>query len=377
MKVRLIAILLILVMGMQSCDSNEKEFEWTDDIANITNKNIHQWLRKAPLGEEWNPYADNENQAVITNEKQVFPFLGGFYNEEGKLTSSGDNRDIFIDETVIYKDPELGESFVHAALLYEPEEAFIKDFYSEMGNVLMSGVDAIHESYQADLTQTQIFNKNKTYKTAVYWVHSGYHTFLMGFYQQGKLVFQLAFPCVDKERGLAKLQQVNQSLELNIKEWEAAEAKDLEKTKKAQSFWEDPYYGIYLNNLVPQMRVKIKNTNYKKYKSQIAKEEGVDYLFGYVNGEGEHKLRFSMKELAVSKEEYEDEMTDFNVLPNENGIGPVYLIKQEIDGNLIELEAETFFRKGKVLKISATYPTQDSAANKEINGVLTHLHIYR
>ncbi|UII26842.1 hypothetical protein LVD15_26715 [Fulvivirga maritima] len=375
MKVRLMVILLAMLAGMQGCDSKKKKFEWTDDIAAITDKNIRQWLRKAPFDEEWDPHANSGDNLVTTNEKQVFPFLGGIYNEEGRLRSTGDGREVFTDETVIFKDPEFGESFVHAALLYDPEEVFMSSFYSETGNVLMSGADAIHESYRADLTETSVYANENRYKTAIYWVYSGYQSYLMGFYQQGKLVFQVAFPCNNHGKGLAKLKEVSEKLGLKIKEWEAAGEDDLEKTEDKQSFWKDPYYGIYIDGFFPQMSVKIKNTPYKKYKNQIAKEEGVDYLFGYVNEDGEHKLSFSMKEISVTREQYEKEMNEVNVLPNENGRGPVYVIKQEVAGNVIEVEAETYFKDDKVLKISATYPTQDSAANEEINDVLTHLRI--
>jgi len=46
----------------------------------------------------------------------------------------------------------------------------------------MSGVNATHDSYTANLSETLLHTKNKNYKATVYWVDANSKTYLFEFY---------------------------------------------------------------------------------------------------------------------------------------------------------------------------------------------------
>src|SRR5699024_411549 len=76
---------------------------------------------------------------------------------------------------------------------------------------------------------------------------ANYQNYLLGFYQQGQLVFETVVPLRggDTLATLDKLKEINQRLGLHIPEWENAEVTGLQKVKQPKTFWQDPFLGMY------------------------------------------------------------------------------------------------------------------------------------
>lgn len=373
---RLFQFLIVGILFIISCDK-ERPFEWTAELGVITGKDLKSWLQTAPFEGEWDPAADEDGKFLITNIDQVFPFLGKFENADDNFDADHNNSDIFSKQTIIFKDPIWGESFVHAVLLYEPEELFLNDYYSEMGNVVFSGADAINESYTARLTETMLYKNNAQYKTGIYWVSANYQTYLMGFYQKGKLVLQFAFPCKEKGDGLMKIKEVNQVLGLNISEWSKATVAELEVNPTPVSFWKDPYYPLYTSQMLPDLQVKINTTPFEMSVYRIAADYGVDYLFSYDNEAGNYTLSFLREATDLDQVQYEKAKADLKSIPIENDNGRVYIVDKTAADGHIHLKAETYLRDNKFVKIVAEYPISDSSAENQVQEILNSLRIRR
>jgi len=79
-------------------------------------------VKKSPFKGLWN-YKGDANTMVVTNIEQVFPFTSKFKNKNFK------DSDIYEAETIIFKDPTFGESFVYAVLTYEPKKFYLTNFF--------------------------------------------------------------------------------------------------------------------------------------------------------------------------------------------------------------------------------------------------------
>src|SRR5690606_30819467 len=99
-----------------------------------------------------------EDQTVFTNAAQVFPFLGRYYDAVGELRYARNEPDnpIFQQETMLYQDPQWGDLFVNATLLYDDEEVFLDTYYGKGGNVLFGGADAAMATHTATLAETAV-----------------------------------------------------------------------------------------------------------------------------------------------------------------------------------------------------------------------------
>ncbi len=368
---------LILLLLLCAC-KKERVFEYPKDLKKITNGNLKSWLEKAPFEGLWD-YSGDSNTMIITNFDQVFPFAGKFKNENNNFKGRNyQNGDIYQKELVIFKDPSFGESFVYAALTYKPEELFLRDFYSEMGNVIMSGANAIHDSYTASLSETKVFEKNKKYKTVLYWVSSNNKTYLFGFYQKKNLLFQFGFPANinAKTKVLQKLKQLNNSLGLNIKEWTHLTEEQLEITQEPKSFWKDPFYGLYRKNFLHQLSVKLKNTKFKEASSKLTSAKNVDYLFFYEENKKNYNITFTKEKTALTSLDYEKSLADFE---HKNIAGyydrKLFITKVKTEAETVITYAEIYFKDYSILKITAEYPVNDTKAKAQLFDILENLRI--
>lgn len=227
-------IVFFACLVLVSC---ERKPEWNAEIVKLTNKDIQSWLKTAPFEGLWDPYANvSSDEYVFTNVQSVFPFMGSYKNSGDSLN---EKEDIYSKDFYVFKDPDYGQSFVHATLLYESEPLYLESSYRESANIIFSGAASAGQYTSSSLEETTILAENKQYRTGVYWVYQNRNYFLMGFYQKDNLVFQVALPCSLKEasKGLNKLKEVSKVLNLNIEEWKNATVKDLRKTHKTSSFW--------------------------------------------------------------------------------------------------------------------------------------------
>jgi len=372
MKKHLILFLLLLL----NCH-NKKPFEWTDDLKPITGTNLKQWIEKSPFDNLWNSHKNNNDNIVIDNRNQVFPFMGKFKNENNNFKNYKTNGDIYKEETALFNDSQFGESFVYAALLYNSQELFLQPALSEMGNVAFSGANAINKRYYANLSETKIYNKNKTYKTAIYWVDANRKKYLFGFYQRGQLVFQFGFPCNmnNRSEGLKKIKEINQSLNLNVKEWANAQETDLNINNTPQSFWENPFIGIYHNKYtLPDVQVKTKNTGLKKLNKNLSYQKGVDYVFAHKNKQ--LLISFKRETTTVTAQEFVNKFKHGKQIITNNK-DQLFITNEEVKNGQVIMDIETYFKNTSILKIQISYPENDNKAKEQLLDILNNLKIQK
>lgn len=111
--------ILTLVFGfsfLSSCDffsSSNKDFQWNDEVATLTGKDLKSWLRNAPFSNE---LKGNDNEVMFSNAEQVFPFLGKYYNSVERQTKNYSDPEaghIYQTETILFQDPHWGDLFVN------------------------------------------------------------------------------------------------------------------------------------------------------------------------------------------------------------------------------------------------------------------------
>jgi len=372
---RYIVIFLFLCLGCQ----NQRKFEWSKELEQMTNKNITAWIEKSPFNGNWNTNKTSD-KITIDNRAQVFPFMGKFKNEANNFRNfSGIDSDIYQKETIIFKDSNFGESFVYASLIYKMEELFLDDFYSENGNPFFSGQNAINQNYSAKLSETMLYNKNDKYKAVVYWVNSNNKTYLFGFSQKEKLLLQFGFPSdlKNKQKGLKKIKEINLALNLNIKEWSQATEEKLEINNNPKSFWKDHYTGIYYNkHTIPEVRIKIRNTNFKELKSKYINQKGVDYIFAYEKEDKKHMISFKRFKTTLNREQYENGFKKSKCVLNKHyGNEKMFITKEKIINGYVIIDTETYFKDHSYLKIQISYPENNIKAKDELLDILTNIKI--
>ena len=369
--------LLLLWILIASCE-NGRPFEWTEEEMARTGGDLKAWIRKAPFQGEWDPEAGNENSYVITNIAQVFPFLGKFENEEANFVNDYTGQsDVYDKATVIFKDPDWGEVFVFAMLTYTPQPLFLKDFYSEMGNVALSGTQAIHESHTAKLTETKLLENRGTNKANVYWVLSNQQQYLSGFYQNGRLVLQFAFPCPDTTKGLTKLKAINKALGIHNTSWDVADENKLTATRTNTSFWKDPYFGMQWTRFIPEVSARVNNTPFERYNSRAASAMGVDYLFKYEDDTGQYMLSFSLEKREIDQENYEAAKQGVKFFDIQNDTRKVYILEERNSQNEIHVKAEAYYKDNQIIKITSKYPSLSTQGAEQLHNILSTLRIRR
>ncbi len=370
---------LVWVLGVWiivGCNgSSKRDFEWPADIAALTGKDLGEWLRQAPFTNELSQKEDNK--VVFTNAQQVFPFMGRFHNAVGELRYARNDADnpIYQEEAVLYQDPEWGDLFVSAALLYDAEEVFLDRNYSESGNVLFGGVDAGMDRHTASLRETAVFSRSGPNKAACYWAATAGGSYLLGFFQQGNLVFETAIPLrgTDTLATLNKLKDVSDKLGLEVQEWQQATVAQLAATDKRETFWKDPFTGIYFDSasFLNRVMLKIKDTPFQ----EVQPAPMGDHYFSY---EGTGGLVMFATEVKATSEDREAFDAGNQDLPAYETNGQrLYYEEQPTKGNRVAGIAKTYFNAGQYLEINYAYPQADNMAKAAIHGVLQHVKVRR
>lgn len=363
---------MLFFLVLASCNRETRDFEWPDEIAQLTGKDLATWLRKAPFSNELSQ--SDDDKMVFTNAAQVFPYMGRYNNAIGVLEYSHNsaNNPIYQQETVLFKDPDWGDLFLHATLLYDAQEIFLDQHYSESGNIAFDGVDAGMNRYSATLTETGIFAKTDTYKTGIYWASSARGECLLGLYQKDNLIFEAAIPLLpfDTAATLAKLNAVNEQLGLGIVEWQQATVAQLKPVETPETFWRDPFIGIYPEEryLLNKVHLKIKDTPFQLAPQAV---KG-DYFFSYDTPGGEVELYTELEDTDDDRHAFDDTNQHFMAY-DANG-QHVYYEEQEVGGR-IKGVAKTYFRSGQYLKINFTYPGNDRQAKAQVHEILKHIKV--
>lgn len=373
MKKYLILFLLIFL----SC-KNERDFEWSEDLKQTVGSDLKDWIKKSPFDGKWNYKESKTGRITVDNRNLVFPFMGKFKNSNDNFKGYHNSEGhIYQKEVILFKDSEFGESFVYSALLYEAEELYLQASYSEMGNFIISGLNDLNVKHNAKLLETEIINNNSEYKTAIYWVKTDYKKYLFGFYQKGKLVFQFGFPCDEdnKSQGLERIKQINQNLNLNIEEWSNATIKELEMKHSSKSFWKNPFIGIYIGEyMLPEVKVKIRNTKFKELKSGASNEKGVDYIFAHQ--ELNSQISFKKEETSLTEKQYEAELGEQKqILTNDHISSKLFINKEKTNNGKVTMDTETYLKDNSILKAQISYPKNNSKAKDQMFDILRNLKI--
>jgi len=355
--------------------SSNRDFEWPADIAALTGKDLGEWLRRSPFTNELSQKEDNK--VVFTNARQVFPFMGRFNNAVGELRYARNDADnpIYQEEAVLYQDPEWGDLFVSAALLYDAEEVFLDSYYSESGNILFGGVDAGMDRHTASLRETAVFSRSGPNKAACYWAATAGGSYLLGFFQQGNLVFETAIPLrgADTLATLDKLKEISDKLGLDVPAWQQATVAQLAATDTRETFWKDPFTGIYFDpaSFLNRVMLKIKDTPFRE--AQPAPSG--DHYFSY---EGESGLVMFATEVKATSEDREAFDAVGKDLPAYETNGQrLYYEEHPAKGSRVTGVARTYFKEGQYLEIRYAYPQNDETAKATLHGVLQHVKVRR
>lgn len=357
-----------------SCDSrNTRTFIWSDDTAELTGQHLEDWLRQAPFDNELK--RQNQDKLVLTNAKQVFPFMGRYYNAVEEL-----RRDYTADDTVIYQQTEVlfqdslwGDLFLSATLLYDDDEVFLRDLYVETGNPFFGGAETAMDTHSASLYETSVFAKKTTYKTGIYWASANFNRYLLGFYQQGQLVFEIAIPLLgtDTLATLNKLKEVNDVLGLNIPEWENATVEQLRQADEPKSFWGDPFTGIYLGDyMLNQVYLKTGDTPFTE---SNAKMQG-DHYFSYQSPKGLVELYTVLQKTDVNEADFD------KANRKKNSYQYSYqriFYEEEPSAGYVSGTASTYFKNKQYLEVHYRYPETDNKAKEYVHDVLRYIKVHK
>lgn len=369
-NVRRALLMLFACTLLSSCDREThitKPFVWDEDIRALVGGSLHAWLSKAPFANELKRY--EKDRIVITNAEQVFPFMGRYYNAVEELRKDYNADTVIYSQTeILFQDSVWGDLFLHAMLLYDDQEVFLADRYLALGSPFFGGADAVMDMHESSLSETSVVAKHPGYKTGIYWAWANYHDYLLGFYQQGQLVFETAVPLLgnDTLATLDKLKEINKSLGLNIPEWENAEVAHLQRVEQAKTFWQDPFLGIYPGEFGNDVYLKTKDSPF------VLDDEARkgDYYFSYTANGEEVFLYTQMQRTDLGRD-------DFN---KANKMAGKYrymyddiFYEEHPEKGYVRGSAQAYFKDNRYLEIHFGYPETEPDARHQVHKVLRHV----
>ena len=370
--------ILTLVFGfsfLTSCDffsSSKKDFQWNDEVATLTGKDLKSWLRKAPFSNE---LKGKDNEVMFSNAEQVFPFLGKYYNsveQQKKNYSDSDAGQIYQTETILFQDPHWGDLFVNAALMYNNDELYLSDSNIETGDPMFEGKDAVFNTYHGGLMETAVHSKAQDTKNGLYWGSNSTKVYLLAFYQKNNLAFEVAVPLIGQDTlaTLNKLKEVNTALGLNVPEWANAQLKDLNPLDNNGTFWKDPFQGFFaVDYFIQTVFLKILDTDFKE--EQSSSDEDIHQFSANNNGA---TAKFSVK-TAPSTLNFEDFEKKYKDLAHYEYFHKKVYYEEKESGNEVQGKAYAFYSKDKVLEFEFSYPKNNPELKKQMHSILKYVKI--
>ncbi len=370
--------ILTLVFGfsfLTSCDffsSSKKDFQWNDEVATLTGKDLKSWLRKAPFSNE---LKGNDNEVMFSNAEQVFPFLGKYYNsveQQKKNYSDPEAGQIYQTETILFQDPHWGDLFVNAALMYNNDELYLNDSNIETGDPMFEGKDAVFNTYHGGLMETAVHSKAQDTKNGLYWGSNSTKVYLLAFYQKNNLAFEVAVPLIGQDTlaTLNKLKEVNTALGLNVPEWANAQLKDLNPLDNNGTFWKDPFQGFFaVDYFIQTVFLKILDTDFKE--EQSSSDEDIHQFSANNNG---GTAKFSVK-TAPSTLNFEDFEKKYKDLAHYEYFHKKVYYEEKESGNEVQGKAYAFYSKDKVLEFEFSYPKNNPELKKQMHSILKYVKI--
>lgn len=370
--------ILTLVFGfsfLTSCDffsSSKKDFQWNDEVATLTGKDLKSWLRKAPFSNE---LKGNDNEVMFSNAEQVFPFLGKYYNsveQQRKNYSDPEAGHIYQTETILFQDPHWGDLFVNAALMYNNDELYLSDSNIETGDPMFEGKDAVFNTYHGGLMETSVHSKAQDTKNGLYWGSNSTKVYLLAFYQKNNLAFEVAVPLIGQDTlaTLNKLKEVNTALGLKVPEWANAQLKDLNPLDNNGTFWKDPFQGFFaVDYFIQTVFLKILDTDFKE--EQSSSDEDIHQFSANHNG---GTAKFSVKTVP-STLNFEDFEKKYKDLAHYEYFHKKVYYEEKESGNEVQGKAYAFYSKDKVLEFEFSYPKNNPELKKQMYSILKYVKI--
>lgn len=321
-------ILFVFCCFMSACGD---DYQWTEDAAKLTNKDLNGWLQKAPFEGDINK--DEDRKILMTNAEQLFPFKGQYINADGEVP----HQNIYQSANVLFNDPKWGSVYVLATLLHTPEKLYYKDSHYSAGNMMFG--DSLSANYDAHLSETQVATVKPDYQTVIYRASVDTQSYLFATYQKGVLLFEVVIPWQDDAAVIAKLKEVNQALNLNIPEWNKLTAEDLTVNEKPVTFWKDPYVGMFKFRLNYRLSLKTGMTPFDV-------EDG-ERLY-YRTEKGDVVMQFEEVQTPLNQADYFANPPSAPITYVARGYygtteQTVYVSEKEQDGKVLG-EGETFFQ---------------------------------
>lgn len=370
--------LISLFIGLSfltSCDSfssSGKDFQWNDEIATLTGKDLKSWLRKAPFSNE---LKGNDDEVMFSNAEQVFPFLGKYYNSVERQTKNYSDPEaghIYQTETILFQDPHWGDLFVNAALMYNNDELYLSDSNIETGDPMFEGKDAVFNTYHGGLMETSVHSKAQDTKNGLYWGSNSTKVYLLAFYQKNNLAFEVAVPLIGQDTlgTLNKLKEVNTALGLNVPEWANAHLKDLNPLDNNGTFWKDPFQGFFaVDYFIQTVFLKILDTDFKE--EQSSSDEDIHQFSANHNG---GTAKFSVKTVP-STLNFEDFEKKYKDLAHYEYFHKKVYYEEKESGNEVQGKAYAFYSKDKLLEFEFSYPKNNPELKKQMHSILKYVKI--
>ncbi len=383
---------LLLLLTLVACSKEpSRTFTPATPTPEAASKDLGAFLRTAPFANEWNPDKDKKDYIVFTNIENVFPHLGKFRNASDTFsTQERQNKadDYYRKETVIYKDPQWGELFVHGMLLYDYQQLYLRPNEAVPGNVIFSGANSIYEHNSSDLRETQLVSTGTKSNSAVYLNTSNHQKYLQYFFQRGQLVGQLNIPFGEHSESevLTKLKEVVKVLNPEDGAVLNATTDALAINREPVSLWQDPYVEIYpprsRQSLIQLsiIKMRLKGTPFSKESQQQTTSREADTSYSYQGAQGEVWLAVQTTEAAKDEEEKEKNNQHDKVLTDmvhTTSPSPLYVTFEEqgeqVKGRAVCFKHSYSSSKDYRIVISYGYRAGDTAAQETIEGILTSL----
>ena len=161
--------------------------------------------------------------------------------------------------------------------------------------------------------------------------------------------------------------EIAHSLNLSIPEWEEATVDMLKPNANKDSFWQDPFVGLYNKDFIDEVSLKLKGTPFKQDETSNSEV----YSYSYQSSKGPVTLKTHFEETSLSKEQFEKENKDMNQYYFKD-----YIFYQErsLNGSVIGI-AKSYFKANQFLQIDYSYPEDDIEAKTTLHHVLKYIRL--
>lgn len=367
--------LLLLFVG---CSESARDFNWQEDNAELTGKDLKAWLRKAPFENELK--APEGQSILMTNAQELFPFIGVYHNKVEELNGLGDKDNMeYAKELLIFQDPKWGDLIVTASLLYDTEDIYLNEAHSSSANPILSGMDPIESLgvyYSSRLTETGFVNRKPGHTQALYWADANGRTSLLGFMQRGNLLLEAVIPVLNQQDSLAtwnKMKELANSLGLPADSWQSATADQMTPQESKTSFWKDPFVPIIRKTplALPSVYLKLADTPFQEQEDSGAKNL---YHFAYTGKMGPVDLKIQLKDVDMFEEDFNKKNKDITHYTYKHQ--QIFYTEKAASGR-IQGTAMAYAKDKQYLELTYSFPENSAEDKACVHDVLKYVKIMK